>query len=122
MLFLQLCADLSKKSSTFLDNLQTITQVGNIETRPMTTIFLSTFSALTVCNILFFYLKIVKIYFDVIPPLWSILVCKTTQFCAKANNSDNIMLFCKVDTPRLLKIHIMFCSSSGAKKRYQLMD
>ena len=57
------------KKCTFLDNLQTITQVGNMETRPMTPLFSSTFSALTVWNIHFFYLKIVKIYFDMIPPL-----------------------------------------------------
>ena len=32
-----------------------------------------------------------------------------------------IIFFLKVDTLRLLKIHIMFCPPSGAKKRYQLM-
>ena len=38
------------KKCTFLDNLQTITQVGNMETRQMTPIFSSIFSALTVCK------------------------------------------------------------------------
>ena len=54
-------------------------------------------------------------------PLWSVLVCKIPQFWAKVTNSDN-MFFYKVGTSRLLKIHIMFCPSSGAKERYQLMD
>ena len=55
-------------------------------------------------------------------PLWFILVYKIPQFWAKATDSDSIKLFYKVDTPRLLKIHTMFCPSSGAKKRDQLMD
>ena len=37
----------------FLDNLRTITQEGNMETRQMTAFFSSTFSTLTVCNIHF---------------------------------------------------------------------
>ena len=37
----------------FLDNLRTITQEGNMETRQMAPFFPSTFSALTVCNIHF---------------------------------------------------------------------
>ena len=57
-----------------------------METRQMTQIFLSTFFALTVCNIDFFYLKIVKIYFDVVL-LWSILICKIPQFWAQTTNS-----------------------------------
>ena len=44
-------------------------QEGNMKTRQMTSIFSSTFSALTVSNIHFFYLKIVKIHFDVVLPL-----------------------------------------------------
>ena len=42
------------KICTFLDNLQTITQVGNMETRQMTPIFSSTFSALAVTFIFLF--------------------------------------------------------------------
>ena len=38
---------------TFLDNLRTITQKGNMKTRQMTPLFLSTFSDLTVGNIPF---------------------------------------------------------------------
>ena len=41
------------KKCTFIDNLRTITQEGNIETRQMSPFFPSTFSALTVCNIHF---------------------------------------------------------------------
>ena len=75
------------KKCTFLDKLQTITQEGNMETRQVIPFFSSTFSALTVCNT-FLYLKIVKIHFHVVPPLWSILVCKIPQFWAKATDSD----------------------------------
>ena len=54
----------------FLDKLRTITQEGSTETRQMTPIFSSTFSALTVCNIYsFLYLKMVKSHFLVVPPL-----------------------------------------------------
>ena len=38
-----------------------------METRQMSPIFSSTFSTLTVCNIHFFNLEIVKIYFDLAP-------------------------------------------------------
>ena len=41
------------KKCSFLDNLRTITQEGNMETRQMTPFFSSTFSDLTVCNIHF---------------------------------------------------------------------
>ena len=104
------------KICTFLDNLPTITQVGNMkvgnmETRQMTPIFSSTFSALTVTFFIWKQSKFILMW----SPLWSLLVCKILQFWAKASNSD-IILFYKVDTPRLLKIHIMFCLSSGAKK------
>ena len=43
------------KKCTFLDNLQTITQIGNMETRQMTPIFSSTFSTQTICNIFFIW-------------------------------------------------------------------
>ena len=39
------------KKCTFLNNLRTITQEGNMETRQMTPFFSSTFSDLTVCNL-----------------------------------------------------------------------
>ena len=41
------------KKCTFLDNLRTITQKGNVETRQMTPVFSSTFPDLTVCYIHF---------------------------------------------------------------------
>ena len=110
------------KKCTFLDDLQTITQVGNMETRQMTPIFSSIFSTLTVCNIHLFYWKIINIYLDVVSPLvYSGL--KNTSILGECYQFwQCTMFFQKVDTPRLLKIHTMFCSSSGAKKRYQLMD
>ena len=49
-------------------------------------------------------------------PIWSILVCKTPQVLAKiCRFGQLIILFSKVDTLRLLKIYIMFCSPAGAK-------
>ena len=58
-----------------------------METRQMTPSFLSTFSPLTVCNIYFLYLEMMKIYFYVIH-LWCFLVNKIPQFWAKAANAD----------------------------------
>ena len=110
------------KKCTFLDDLQTITQVGNMETRQMTSFFSSIFSTLTVCNIHLFYLKIINIYLHVVSPLvYSGL--KNTSILGECYQFwQCTMFFQKVDTSRLLKIQTMFCSSSGAKKRYQLMD
>ena len=45
----------SAQNIDFLDNLQIITQEGNMETRQMTPFFSSTFSVLTVCNIIFVF-------------------------------------------------------------------
>ena len=69
----------------FLDNLRTITHEGNMETRQMTPFFHLIFPLCLSHS--FLYLKIVKINFHVV--LWSILVCKISQFCAKATDSDN---------------------------------
>ena len=66
---LRFLADVSTKlrKSTFLDNLRTISQEGNMETRQMTPFFSSTFSDLTVSNIhSFLNLKILKIPFHVV--------------------------------------------------------
>ena len=40
-----------------------------METRQMTPFFSTSFAALIVCNIHFWYLKLVKIHFRVAPPL-----------------------------------------------------
>ena len=45
----------SAQNIDFLDNLQIINQEGNMETRQMTPFFSSTFSVLTVCNIIFVF-------------------------------------------------------------------
>ena len=76
----------------FLDNLRTIIQERNTETRKMIPSFLSTFSALTVCNIHFYIWKWSKFIF-LWSPLWSILVCKIPQFWAKATDSDSPSYF-----------------------------
>ena len=48
--------------------------------------------------------------------MWSILVCKLPQFLAKSYRFRQfIILFQKTDTPRQLKIYIMFCLPAGAK-------
>ena len=46
-------------------------------------------------------------------PFWSV---KYLNFGQKLMIRTTPCFFYKVDTPRLLKIHIMFCPSSGAKK------
>ena len=98
----------TKLHSTFLDNLQTIILERNMEAGQMTPICSSTFSALFITFI--FYLKIAKIHFDAVPPLVH-------------SGLQNIHhTFQESRHLRLLKIHIIFCSPSGAKKRYQLMD
>ena len=113
------------RKCSFLDDLRTITQEGNMGTRQMTPFFLSTFPDLTVCNIHFWIWKYPKFIF-MWSPLWSILVCNIHQFLAKSYRFRQlIILFQKVDTLRLLKIHIMFCPSAGAKYpffRLQLLD
>ena len=73
---------------TFLENLRTITQEGNMETKQMTLFSSSTFSALTLCSIHFCFWKCSKFIF-MWSTLWSILVCKIPQFWAKATDSDN---------------------------------
>ena len=48
--------------------------------------------------------------------LWSVLVCKITQFLAKNYPFRKLItLFQKVNTLRLLKIYIMFCPPAGGK-------
>ena len=80
------------KRCTFLENLRTITQEGSMKTRQMTHFFLSTFSALTVCNIHFYIWKWSKFIF-LWSHLWPILVCKIHQFWAKATNLDSSSYF-----------------------------
>ena len=81
---------LNCKRCTFLDNLRTITQEWNMETRQMTPFFPSTFSA--VCNIRFWNWKCLRFIFK-----WSILVCKilwnTSIFCQKLPISDSSSYF-----------------------------
>ena len=94
-------------------NIQSRRKHGNYENDPL---FSFTCSALTVCNIHFLYLKRVIIHFHVIPPpfdpFWSV---KYLNFGHSHRLRQPIILFYKVDTQRLLKIHIMFCSPKGAK-------
>ena len=80
-----------QKMHFFLDNLRTIAQGGSMETRQMTS-FLSTFSALTVCNIHFCIWKLSK-FISLWSLLWSILVCKILQFWTKATDSDTQSYF-----------------------------
>ena len=63
------------KKYTLLDNLRTITQERNMETRQMAPFFSSTFFALTFCNIHSYIWKNSKFIFYMVL-LWPILVCK----------------------------------------------
>ena len=56
------------KKSTFLDNLRTVTQEGNIETRQIPPFFCSLFP-LQLFITFILYLKTVKIHLHVVPPL-----------------------------------------------------
>ena len=82
--------------------------------------FLSTFSAQTVCNIHFWIWKYSKFVF-ICSRLWSILICKIPQFSAKSYRFGQFtILFWNVDTLRLLKIYITFCSPARAKYSFFL--
>ena len=110
----------------FLDNLRTITQKRNMETRQMTPFFfIYYFRSNGSQYYSFLNLKILRIHFHVVPTC-SILVCKIPQFLTKSYQfTQLITLFQKTDTLRLLKIFIMFCPPTGAKYpffRLQLMD
>ena len=70
------------KKCTFLENLQTTTQEGNMETRQRTSFFSSAFSNLTVTSIFLF--ENGQNPFCCGPPLWFILVFKIPHFLAKS--------------------------------------
>ena len=78
--------------------------------------FLSTFWAITVCDIHFCISKWTKFFF-VYSHLWSTLVCKMSEFRTKATDSDKPPYYSKKKkTLRRLIVHIVFCHSRGAKK------
>ena len=89
-----------------VDNLRTITQKWNLETRQMAPFFSSPFSAITVCNIHF----CIKTDFCLVPHL----IHEILQFVAKSYRFRQLNIhFQKVDTLRLLKVHIIFCPTAG---------
>ena len=108
------------KKCNFLDNLRTITQEGNMETRRLTPFLLSSFSVLTVCNI-YFVFENSQNSFSCCPPLWSMLVCKIPQFLAKNYRFRQLIILflgtrmLESRHPEATKIHITFCSPTGAK-------
>ena len=68
----------------FLDNWMVITQEGNMETRKMIPFFFHLFfSTLNACNIHFWIWNSSK-FTTCGPLLWSIMVCKISQFLAKS--------------------------------------
>ena len=84
---------------TFLDNLKTITQEGNMVTRQMT-------------HLLFLFVIFISEFentqnsFSCGPPFGLFWSVKYLNFWPKATHSDSL---------RLLEIYIMFCSPAGAK-------
>ena len=93
----------------FLDNLRTITQEVNIETRPMTPFFF----------IYFFRSNCYSKFIFMWSPIWSLLVCKTPRFLAKSYQFRQLIaLFQKVDTLMLLKLYTMFCPPTRAKYQF----
>ena len=73
---------------SFLDNLKTITQKGNMETRQITPFFSSTFSDLTVCNIHFWIWKYTKNPYYVLSPEWSQKKVSAHGLKSSRNNYD----------------------------------
>ena len=80
-----------KKICTFLYNLKTITQKGSMETRQMTPFFIYFFCS--VCNIHFFYLKMVKIYFLMVSPLVYSGLQNTSVLCKRHRFGQPIIFF-----------------------------
>ena len=84
------------QNCTFLDNLKTTTQEGNMDTRQITPFFSSFFFR---CNCLkhsFKYLKIVKIHFHVVPPLvYSFWSSEGSQKKVSSHSLPTIPWFCK---------------------------
>ena len=104
----------------FLDKLRAITQEGSTETRQVTT-FLSTFSALTVCNIHFYIWKWPK-SFSCSPPFGLSWYVKYLNFEQKLPIWTAHHIFLESRQPEVTKIHIMFCPPRGAKKMCQITD
>ena len=106
------------KKRTFLDNLRTATQQGNMVARQMTSFFSSTFSVLTVCNIHFCIWKQPRFIFMCSAPLWSILVCKKHQFWAKATIIRTAHhTFLKTRHPEVNKNPYYILSPEGSQKK-----
>ena len=101
----------NSRKCSFLDNLKTIIQEGNLEARQMTPFFFIYFFSLFVTFISEF-----KNTQNSFSPLWFILVCKISQFLARSYRFGQlIIIFLKVETLRLLITYIMFCPPAGAK-------
>ena len=99
---------------TFLDNLRTITQEANMETRQIIH-FLHLIFPLCLFVTLVFVFENSQNSFSYDPtfgPFWSV---KYLYFGAIFGQP--IKIFQKVDTLKLLKIFIMFCLPRGAKKK-----
>ena len=103
------------KKCTFLDNLRTATQEGNMENRQINPFFSSTVSALTVCNIHFCIWKYSKFIF-MWSPLCSILVCKIPQFFGqKLPIQTAHHIFLESRHPEVTKNLYYVCPPAGAK-------
>ena len=87
-----------------------------METTQMTPIISSTFSALTVCNSHFLFENSQNLFRYAPPfcPFWSV---KYLNFWQKLPIWKMHHAFLESRHPELLKIHILFCPSSGAKKK-----
>ena len=98
---------------TFLDNLRTITQEGNISTRQTIPFFSSTFSSMFLTFT--FVFENSQNSFSCGPlfgPFWSV----------KYLNFGQKLPFRTAHHTFLERRQFMFCSPVGAKKWYQLMD
>ena len=107
--------------STFLDNLQIMTQVGNMETRKMTPIFSSTFSTLTVCNIFFLFENSQNLFWCGAPfgTFWSV---KYLNFGQKLLIWTIHHTFLESRHPEVTKNPYYVLPLEWSQKRCQLMD
>ena len=103
-----------------MDNLQTITQEGNMETRQMTPFFSSTFYALFV-TFIFIFGNSQNSFSCGVPfgPFWSV---KYLNFGQKLPIRTTHHTFLESEHPEVTKNPYYVLSPDGSQKRYQLMD
>ena len=105
------------KKRTFLDNLRTVTQEGDMETRQMTPFFSFTFSALTVCMI-FIFMYVPPPLPPPFAPFWSV---KNLNFGENLPIQTAYYTFLESRHPKVTKNPYYVLSPEGSQKKYKLL-